>query len=182
MSRQIRNLEWAKVLTGRPACIPAGRPRGVKAQGVKLEETLAQGLLRDAQHGVWLEYSDANGHGFAQCDFLLQRGFPVVIEAKLTWRTEAYAQLDGLYLPLLCKALGAGFVGGVVACANLTKDTPKALVVQTLDEAVALALQGKVPVLHISLTPPRRPQVRVKSGLPKWWAKGEKLNQTNAGA
>ena len=176
MTRQIRGLLWARTLRERPPCIPVGRPRGAKAAGVKFEATLAAGPLVAATRGVWIEFADANGHGYAQADFVGESAAgPFVAEAKLTWTTEAYVQLRGLYLPLL-RAIYHRSVGAVIVCANLTKETPRAEVAGSLLEALARAAKGEIPVWHMPQTSmasaacrPSLPRARV----PKWWGKGD---------
>ena len=176
MKRQIRGLLWARTLRERPGCIPVGRLRGAKREGVKFEEVLASGPLSGASRGVWLEFADANGHGYAQCDFVGDSAAgPFVAEAKLTWTPAAYVQLRGLYLPLL-RAIYHRSVGAVVVCANLTRETPRAEVAASLAEALARAAKGEIPVLHagaVSMARPKRdapslPRARV----PKWWGRG----------
>ena len=131
-----------------------------------------------AQRGVWLEFADSNGHGYAQVDFLAEGpAGPVVVEAKLTWTPAAYVQLRGLYLPLLRAALRAP-VGAFVVCANLTRETPRSEVAASLPEALARAAKGEIPVLHAgqaSMASARRvrpslPQARER--VPKWWRRG----------
>ena len=176
MKRQIRGLLWARTLRERPACIPVGRPRGARAAGVRFESALASGPLVAAQRGLWIEFADANGHGYAQCDFVGDSAAgPFVAEAKLTWTPAAYVQLRGLYLPLL-RAIHRRPVGAVVVCANLTRETPRAEVAASLAEALARAAKGEIPVLHagaVSMARPKRdapslPRARV----PKWWGRG----------
>ena len=179
MKRHIEGLLWAKALRERPACIPVGRPRGAKAAGVRFESALASGPLVAAQRGVWIEFADANGHGYAQADFVTEGPFgPVVLEAKLTWTPAAYAQLRGLYLPLL-RAIYRRSVGAVVVCANLTRETPRAEVAPSLPEALARSVRGEIPVLHAGLVSmartlrgaPSLPRT-AQRGFPKWWGRG----------
>ena len=178
MTRVVRGLLWARVLPGRPAAIPQGRPRGAKRAGVKFEEALRDGVLRGAVRGVWIEFADANGHGFAQADFVgYSADGAFVAEAKLTWRREAYVQLRGLYLPLLRVALRRP-IGAFVVCANLTRETPRSEVAASLPEALARAAKGEIPVLHAGQTSmasaprvrPSLPQARER--VPKWWRRG----------
>lgn len=181
MIRQISDLRWVKVLAERPKVIPLSRPRGVRREGIKFEEALACGALREAQRGMWLEFSDANGHGFAQCDFFFSGDVPVIAEAKLTWRREAYVQLRGLYLPLL-RAIFP-HVGAFVVCANLTRDTPRDEVVHVLPDALSRGVgrgggrgADVIPVLHLpqAATVPSRVPLRPteRARMPKWWGRG----------
>ena len=151
MQREITGLRWVKALTGRPGCVPVGKPRGIKAKGVRFEGACAT-QWPEAAHGVWWEYEDSNGHGYAQTDLLWRQGGGVIIgEAKLTWRWEAYVQLRKLYFPLLQGAFGVP-VGGVVICRNVTRETPRAEVVGNLSEALDRAREGRmIPTLHVPL-------------------------------
>jgi len=178
--REIQGLKWVRVLDGRPEGLPESRPRGAKAKGVAFESAVAQaeGFVR-ARHGIWLEYADANGGGFAQPDFVfVQDGGLIVAEVKLTWRVEAYRQLRGLYWPLL-RLLAGVPIGGIVVCRGLTQETPKGHVVDDLTTALALARSepGVVPVLHLPFVgESRRSSRRGRSPSakhPAWWAQGE---------
>jgi hypothetical protein len=176
MIREIAQVKWVRRLQSRPDCIPCGRPRGTKAQGVKYEEALAAlPHFAAALRGVWFEFSDASGNGFAQLDFLFSAcGAPfgtVVAEAKLTWTPTAYLQLRKTYFPLL-RALTGFPVGGIVVCQNLTRETPRAEVTEDLAEALRIGAEGRViPTLHVPALPQGRPRPS-KSGLPPWWRKG----------
>ena len=177
MTREVQGLRFVKLLSERPSCIPHGRPRGAKAHGVKYEEALAKlPQFALASHGVWLEFDDARGHGFAQADFVFSReGAFVIAEAKLTWTPAAYVQLRKLYFPLFSK-FTAWPVGGIVVCQNLTRETPKADVCGTLPEALAMVEfdPRRIPVLHLPILPKEPSHApRTKSGLPSWWRKGQ---------
>ena len=152
MTREVQGVRWVKVLAGRPGCIPQGRPRGAQGRGVKFEGAVAA-IGPEAAHGVWFEYEDAAGHGYAQVDFLWRHaGGAVIGEAKLTWRREAYVQLRRLYFPLLRVLLPGMGVGGVVICKNVTRDTPRDEVVGSLASALDRASKGSmIPVLHLPL-------------------------------
>ena len=150
MKREISSLRWVRRLDEKPHCIPAGRPRGAKRLGVKFEDHAAL-ALPGAERGVWFEFEDSAGHGFAQADFVWQgRGYAVVGEAKLTWRASAYVQLRRLYFPLVQLLLGCP-VGGIVVCKNLTRETPRAEVTSDLPLALAATRGGIIPVLHLPL-------------------------------
>lgn len=151
MSREVQGLRWVRALEARPGCIPKGRPRGAKRAGVKFEDALAR-EWPEALHGIWWEYEDSQGRGFAQTDLLWKLPSQVIIgEAKLTWRKEAYVQLRRLYFPLVWAAFGLP-VGGVVICRNVTQDTPRAEVVGELPVALDRARGGSmIPTLHLPL-------------------------------
>jgi len=144
--REVEGVKWVRERAEKPGCIPQGRPKGVRREGVRYENALARVLA--ASHGMWLEYEDAKGHGYAQVDFVWVRGGAVVAgEAKLTWRPGAYMQLRRLYFPLL-RWLYNSPVGGIVVCKNVTRETPRAEVTQDLEEALERARRGTIPVLH----------------------------------
>jgi hypothetical protein len=181
MTREVRNLQFVRVLRERPECIPHGRPRGAKAAGVRYEEALAASpSFATASHGVWLEFGDARGHGFAQVDFLFTADDLIVVaEAKLTWTPAAYPQLRKLYFPLLARFTSRS-VGGLIVCQNLTHETPKADVVGDLGEAFR-ALRAdptRIPVLHLPLLLKEPRHAAPKSGLPSWWRKGQAAPRT----
>jgi len=177
MTHEVQGLRYVRLLQERPSCIPQGRPRGAKAQGVKYEEALAKSPhFATASHGVWLEFSDARGHGYAQVDFLFTYLATIVaVEAKLTWTPAAYVQLRKLYFPLLEKFTSRP-VGGIIVCQNLTRETPKADVTNDFFEALNIAQfePGRIPVLHLPLLAkePRR-VTRPKPRVPSWWRKGQ---------
>ena len=111
MTREIQDLRFVKVLRERPSCIPKGRPRGAKAAGVRYEEALAaSSAFAEASHGVWLEFGDARGHGFAQVDFVFATDEAIVVaEAKVVlpaagevhhapcWRHRGVSESDAGY-------------------------------------------------------------------------------------
>ena len=141
-------------------CIPVGRPRGVKALGVRYERELAKELW-EAKRGVWFEFEDQRGHGFCQVDFLMKWGSgeaakrPLVIEVKHTWTREAREELERLYLPIVWLASGREPIG-VVICKRLTPEAPRA--VSDLESAALYAAPlhwiGKGPLLRRPFGPP----------------------------
>lgn len=120
--RVISGLRWAKALAGRPACIPHGRARGVKAYGIRYEKAIGKQFSAESR-GRWFEYEDREGRGYCQVDFLLgQLGRLVVVEAKYTWTLDGHRELETLYLPVVEEAFGLP-ARGVVVARNLTADT-----------------------------------------------------------
>jgi hypothetical protein len=119
--REISGLRWARRLDGKPSCIPSGRPRGAKAQGLRYERQLAK-AFPSFSHGVWFEFEDLNGHGYCQVDFLVE--FPRIVsilEVKYTWTIEGHLQLERLYEPVVRAAL-AKFSEGIVVCKRLVPE------------------------------------------------------------
>lgn len=122
---QVRGLKWAEWASnpfGNTPPPPKKGPRAVaRREGLAFQATLAAALSQiPALSGPWIRYEDRTGIHFAQPDFLLfpSGEEPVVLEAKLTFRAEAFLQLSLLYLPLL-EALLSRKVLPVVACKNL---------------------------------------------------------------
>lgn len=176
-TREVQGLRHVRILQSRPNCIPQGRPRGAKAAGVRYEEAVAaSSQFASARHGVWFEFDDAKGHGYAQADFLLGWNDGIIVaEAKLTWTVAAYPQLRKLYFPLLRQLSGCP-VSGVVICQNLTRETPRAEVVGSLSEACAMICgnPASIPILHLPLLlkEPYHAK-RTKPRVPSWWRKGQ---------
>lgn len=148
--RVIRHLSWA-LPCDRPKCIPKGRPRGAKKQGVLYERALAAELGADWRHGQWFEYEDQNGHGYCQVDFLRRTSdATVVLEAKLSWLPEAHQQISHLYGPVLEWIWGVPVIGVVVAKrlvpgmnAAIAHNLPTALEAARAVSRVALHWPGK---------------------------------------
>jgi len=137
------------MLSERPKVIPIGRPRGVKALGLRYERELAK-VLSGARRGVWFEFEDSRGHGFCQVDFLVPvGGRPVVLEAKYTWTLEGHEELEGLYLPVMRGVRGLERALGLVVCKKLTEGTlASARSFGDLTSAVEWAEGGERAVLH----------------------------------
>lgn len=113
--RIIKRLKWAQPLAQRPDCIPASRPRGAKAAGLRYERALAKHLSEGA-HGVWFEFQDDNGHGYCQSDHLYSflPNFIAILEVKYTLVLDAYSKLRDLYIPVISTAMKAPAVGIIV--------------------------------------------------------------------
>lgn len=143
MTRQITNLRWAYEC--QPAHLPC-RPRDPKkAAGIRYENRLAA-ALPNWRHSIWFRFEDASGLGYCQPDiFLANPHYSVVLEAKLSLTTQAWNQLEGLYIPVLERALRRPAFGVVVA-RNLR--AVEGEVCSTLDEAITLALCRHRAVLH----------------------------------
>lgn len=165
------SVKWARELPGRPACIPAGRPRGVKALGVRYEKALAKALGPKVRHGVWFEYGDAEGRWFCQVDFLLPWQDGVLVgEAKLTWTFAGHKQIEGLYVPVLAKAYANVLrpIGGFVICKAITRETRREVhrIVDNLSTAYAFAAEGRRVVLQWLPKTPIGAERSIRSALP----------------
>lgn len=102
------------------------------------------------ERGCWWKFQDANGQGFCQTDFLLERvDFVLVLECKHTWTPEGHSQLEQLYRPVVERALGKPMLG-VQVCRFLTSDAPKvAGICSSLLDAMSVAKNSSRPaVLH----------------------------------
>ena len=158
--RNVKHLEWARQCA-RPQCIPVGRPRGAKAQGLRYERLLASRLPL-AKHGQWFEFTDGRlGHGYCQPDFLLMLPeVTVILECKYTWTVDGHLQIERLYKPVVAEALGKPAVG-IVVCKRLEAEMRGVSIVGDLKMAISLAVAGHRPVFHwlgkatVSLPSPR---------------------------
>lgn len=146
MKREVKGLKWAERLRAKPLGIPVGRPRGVKAFGLRYERAIEK-ELGEAQRGVWFAFEDRNGPGWCQMDFLLAwGGRSLILEAKNTWVEEGHWELERLYLPI---AEGAGLPRplGVVICKNLVLGMRGVRVSDNIAEAMKGAESAR-SVLH----------------------------------
>lgn len=131
----------------RPGHIPKGRPRGVKAMGVRYERELAR-AIPTAVHGQWFQFVDKNGPGHCQTDLLLKTELGLfVLEVKYSWTPAGHLQVSKLYRPVVEKALGQR-VWSIQVCRRLTQDTPRHFVRTDLRAALVLAAGGSPAVLH----------------------------------
>lgn len=145
MKRKVDGLQMARACQ-KPRCIPIGRPRGAKAQGVRYERALAK-ALPEARSGQWFEFEDVRGRGICQVDLILPLGLGLmgVIEVKYTWNPDAALELAQLYLPVVEMAYGAKAIP-LVACRNLIPGC-KATICSDLYSAFEAATRGPA-VLH----------------------------------
>lgn len=148
--RSVVGLRFA-TMCPRPSCIPVGRPRGAKAQGIRYEKLVADTLSRyGTVHGQWFEFHDANGRGYAQVDYLLYikaLDQYLVGEAKLTDTPEAWAKLRAFYLPIVASALQRRTVGFVV-CRHLTPASNPNFICDTFRATLNASLNGGQPTWH----------------------------------
>lgn len=146
-SRRIEGIRRAKALPEKPACIPASRPRGAKAAGLRFERALAKSL-KGSMHGQWLEFEDRNGFGYCQVDVLFSMlpRFMVVIECKYTLVPGAHSKLVSLYLPVVEEAFGCP-VAGVVVVKNLDPRYRRGRIYTNIEEAAIAAFESKYPTL-----------------------------------
>ncbi len=148
MKRAVRGFLEAKECE-RPKCIPLGRPRGAKAEGLRYERALLKAIGPSARGGCWFSFSDSEGQGFCQTDILLlKKDVVYVLECKLSWTEEAEQSLRRLYLPIVQAVFGRP-ARGIVCCENLRRGMPwTTRVVGSLDEAIASAAWPGGVVLH----------------------------------
>jgi len=133
--RRIKDLKWVEVSKTNPFPAPR-RLKGSKAAGIAFERKFGKalpGLLQgtpfhahSVHPGIWLEFEDGSGKGFAQPDFfllppegdILQPQYGIIFETKLSINTRGWFQLEKLYRPLLRKLYGVDFKL-VLVCKNL---------------------------------------------------------------
>ncbi len=150
--RVVCNVQWARECA-RPACIPQTkrRPRGSKGFGLSYEQRFAENILRSlpgAKHGQWYEYKADGQTGYCQPDVVVPlSGAVLVLECKLKNVEQAEGQLVQLYLPLL-RSCYARPVWGIVVARSLSALPRGSLVARNLLEALQMAKNDVVPVLH----------------------------------
>lgn len=106
MCRHVEQLKFARYAKPPGFLGKRKRVRGKKAAGLRYEKKLGEELARrgiDFGKGLWIEFEDANGKGFAQPDFVVYGSGKKwrILEAKLSQTNVAFEQLFSLYLPLL---------------------------------------------------------------------------------
>jgi hypothetical protein len=131
----------------RPPNIPQARPRlQSKRYGLRFERLVARAT--GGVHGAWWKFHDREGAHYCQTDVLMALGGTCyVLECKLTDVEQAYAQLSGLYVPVLARALG-GPVSGIIVVRHLTRKSELSRVVPTLRAAIDAASASFFPTLH----------------------------------
>ena len=145
MTRRIEGLLWAR-RAERPKALPKARPRGAKAAGVRYERACARALPK-ALPGLWWEFEDRAGRGYCQTDLVLigSEG-ALVLECKYTWTEAAWDQLEGLYIPVLERALGRPCWGAQMC--KVLREGASGPAVWTPREALELAKLGRRATLH----------------------------------
>jgi hypothetical protein len=150
--RVVCNVQWAKECS-RPTCIPQTKrkPRGSKGFGLSYESRFAENIQRSlpgAKHGQWYEYRADGQCGYCQPDVVVPlTGAVLVLECKLRNVEQAEGQLVQLYLPLL-RACYARPVWGIIVARSLSALPAGSLVARNLLEALQMAKNDVVPVLH----------------------------------
>ena len=142
MVRLVRDIKWAKQLEKAP--FPKSRPKdAAKAAGLRYERLVAKALHR-ATHNPWFQFEDINGISVCSPDLLYDSGDKIlIIECKLTATQDAWAQLGGLYIPVVEKVFGRAVVPVSIA-KNLTPNSR--IIVDTLASAIERATER--PTLH----------------------------------
>lgn len=141
MARRIEGL--AEVTLAQNPWGKVGKQKGAKALGLRFERAVAKSLP-GALHGQWFRFVDNNGPGFCSPDILFTIGPTLwVVECKLTDWSEADAQLNHLYRPVL-RALWGPEIRSVIVAKFLTPLTQKERLVASWEEA----LRHDAPILH----------------------------------
>lgn len=74
----------------------------------------------ELKHGVWFEFTDGNGRGHCEADYLLFTPLAIyVFEVKLTQTPRGFTQLQDLYLPVARQVFRDVPVYGVMICKTL---------------------------------------------------------------
>jgi hypothetical protein len=138
MKRVVAGLKWVREVEGRPKGIPIGRPRGVKAFGIRYEKAIEAEIPTFAR-GRWFEFEDVNGRGWCQPDFVkVERNRVIVLELKHTWTEDGQIELNKLYLPVLRALYGLPTLG-IVVVKRLVPYMGRVIVTGDLDNAIRLA-------------------------------------------
>ena len=153
--RVVNGLLSARRLDCRPSCIPIGRPRGAKAAGIRYQHTVERALLgafprSGIDVGPWFEYSDVNGRGYCQPDFLIYNPSQdeyVICECKLSDWLGAEAQMRELYIPVAERALGTK-VNCLVILHNLAPGIAEYRVFGDFRDALWEARLNSPPIWH----------------------------------
>lgn len=135
MTHIVRGLKEVNLAETAPWPKPK-RLTGAKAAGLAFERKLGKALpgilasspFSDFQicQGVWLEFQDSSGRGFAQPDFfllpptdsILAPQFGLLLECKLSLTARGWMQMEKLYLPLLRRLYRIDFKM-IQVCKNL---------------------------------------------------------------
>lgn len=128
------DLAWASRSDAVFAKVRASRLSPAQAHGVRYESrtqkaltTLGKTFGIKVEHNPWFKFSDSNGTGACSPDSLLwlDPETILVIEIKYTWVPTAAPKYNGLYSPVIRKALNPDQIFGLILCKNLTSPAPK---------------------------------------------------------
>lgn len=151
--RIINGLHFA-ASCAKPKSIPAAkRLRGSRAAGKAYENKLAK-ALPFGLHNPWYEFRDNSGHGYCSPDVVLQVRADtggdaiLILECKLSNVEEAESQLRNLYAPVVSVAHGGATIIGIIVTKHLKPGVDLRRVCTSLDDAMAKAQFGIVPILH----------------------------------
>jgi hypothetical protein len=107
-----------------------------------------QRSLPGARHGQWYEYQADGQHGWCQPDVVVPlAGAVLILECKLKNVEQAQGQLVQLYLPVI-RACYARPTWAAIVVRSLSALPSGSLVARNLLEALQMAKQDVVPVLH----------------------------------
>lgn len=162
--RHVRGLLWARLAT-REAFPPPKGLKGTKQQGIAFQWAVGKAVPALIP-GPWFHYADAYGEHFCQPDWLLPcaEGL-VILECKRTDTLSAREQLRQLYFPVLAKAFQRP-VFGIVVVKNVSRDTDRLLLRNTLGEAVQYCLScAAIPTWHFPFPAPSHPSAILPDAL-----------------
>lgn len=146
----VGNLYWAKTCKAPPGREGPHRRSGTKAQGLAYERKVAEALSAQAptrvHRGAWFEYCDRGIVRHCQPDVMLRYGEHVlVVEVKLSDTPTAYAQLRGLYLPVVREVFKRP-ARGVVVTKRLHRDSGHAYA--SVQEALEATSEDGIGLVH----------------------------------
>lgn len=121
-------LTAAEFVRERPTFIPPVKNfRGPRRAGLVYEHKVGTHLRARYEGdallvGPWFAFTDRRGKGWCQPDFVVRlHGVTIIGECKLQWRKGAEWKLEGLYKPVVEKALGPGKYILVQVCRTLSR-------------------------------------------------------------
>jgi hypothetical protein len=105
-----------------------------QANGVRYERSagkavaiLAKRIGATLERNPWFRFTDANGPGACSPDALLwlDQLALIVVEIKYTWTPTAQSKMQGLYLPVINRALSPPIIRSLIICKTLIPSAPQ---------------------------------------------------------
>lgn len=115
--------------TPRPSRLSPAQANGVRYESKvrRAVTALAKRIGATIEPNPWFRFVDSNGAGACSPDLLiwLDQLAVLVVEVKYTWTPTAQAKLQGLYLPVVNKALAPPIIRSLIVCKTLIPGAPK---------------------------------------------------------
>ena len=148
--RHVVGLQWVRPLPVESIPPKAKGHTAPQREGLAYEAKVRKALPH-ALAGMWFEFSDANGYGRCQPDFLLCKPSGVqIVETKLTYTLAAWEQLFFLYKPVV-KCWLRREVAVAQVCKNLAEGAVDTQVGEDLDCGMLLVpWRGAIGALPLS--------------------------------